>query len=603
MFARRSPRVLRTVFMLAASAALLAAVTPASAAPWAGNRTTFASPRFEQAWRAADLAVQQGRSTRSWTWGPTPWFDYKEVYKQSPNGLRQVQYFDKTRMEINDPANTGGPLGGVTNGLLVVEMVSGRLKLGDGIGPDQNAARQPSSTPVAGDLPVLGENNSPTPGYASFGKVATTDNGYRDPNKLGQRIGTTFGRDGATAYDQHLANLPGTDVVAYESVTGHNIPRVFDAFRNAGPVPAIVAFGHPITDAYWVTARVAGQERQVLVQLFERRTLTYTPGNPPAFQVEMGNAGQHYFLWRYYGKPWAMQDPNVGITFASKREGGDFTVYEMDAAGNNQQSLGGRDAAILPYSTMRWWLPELPPSYRVIYGDTTAFDGKRQLASLLPQAPLRNRILTGDANDYQPAVSPDGLQLAFVSDRDGNPELYLVGVGQNDPVIRLTETQGCANEHPSWLPDGSGLVFESNCLGGNWEIYRANLSYTVDANARITVALLISPVTGLADRLTDNNADDRWPRVSPDGSQIAFFSKRDGNSEIYTMSVDGSRQTRLTDNPAADEGPTWSPDGSKIAFNSNRDGDHEIFVMNRDGSGLVQLTHNTVADGYALWAQ
>jgi hypothetical protein len=62
---------------------------------------------------------------------------------------------------------------------------------------------------------------------------------------------------------------------------------------NAGPVPAIAAFGYPITDPYWVTARVAGPERRVLVQLCERRTLTYTPDNPSAFQVEMGNVGQH----------------------------------------------------------------------------------------------------------------------------------------------------------------------------------------------------------------------------------------------------------------------------------------------------------------------
>src|SRR3712207_4166203 len=130
------PRALRpfqALLVAATVAALFAAVLPASAAPWAGNRKNFASPRFEQVWRDADLAVQQGGTNRSWTWGPRPWFDYKEVYKQSPNGLRQVQYFDKARMELNNPADTAGPLGGVTNGLLVVEMVSGRLKLGNGI--------------------------------------------------------------------------------------------------------------------------------------------------------------------------------------------------------------------------------------------------------------------------------------------------------------------------------------------------------------------------------------------------------------------------------------------------------------------------------------
>src|SRR5438046_584691 len=87
---------------------------------------------------------------------------------------------------------TLGGLGGVTNGLLVVELVAGRLKLGDGIGPDQNQELPPARIPVAGDIPSLSETNPTTPSYASFHNVATIDNGYRDPNKLGRRVGTTF---------------------------------------------------------------------------------------------------------------------------------------------------------------------------------------------------------------------------------------------------------------------------------------------------------------------------------------------------------------------------------------------------------------------------
>ena len=171
-------------------------------------------------------------------------------------------------------------------------------------------------------------------------------------------------------------------------------------------------------------------------------------------------------------------------------------------------------------------------------------------------------------------------------------------------VIRITDTTGCNNEHPSWLPDGSGLVYESDCQTINFEIYRAKLSYTVDGNGAVTVAKLISPRPGEAERLTNNGMGDRWPHVSPDGSQIAFSSSRDGNNEIYTMSIDGSRQTRVTKDfnaAATDEAPAWSPDGTKIVFNSNRDGDHEIFIVNRDGSGLMQLTNNMVDDGYAVW--
>lgn len=294
MASRRSKRIWLRTLVIAMMSAFLISVLPAHAAP----TTPFASLRFEQVWNATDKAVAEGRATRSWVWGPQPGFTTNEPYQQSPGGQRLVQYFDKARMEINDPAIKSGPLNGVTNGLLVVEMVSGRIKKGDGIGDDQNEQRQPAyELPVAGDWAGrLGE----TPGYVAFRNFATIDNGYRDPKKqIGERVGTTFRWAGEIGYREELAELAGTDIVTYDETTGHNIPRVFNDFMNAGPVPAIVAFGHPITDPYWIRAVVGGQERDILIQLFERRTITYTPANPKQFQVEMGNVGQHYLYWRY----------------------------------------------------------------------------------------------------------------------------------------------------------------------------------------------------------------------------------------------------------------------------------------------------------------
>ena len=588
----------RALSLIASLIALCAAALPTAAAPWAGNRTQFASPRFERVWRDADLAVQPGTTSRSWTWGPQPWFDYQEVYQQSPNGLRLVQYFDKARMEINDPANTGGSLGGVTNGLLPVELVSGRIKLGDGIGPDQNQQREPADLKVAGDATII---SNPSPTYASFRSVATIDNGYRDPSKIGQRVGTTFARDGQLGFRQDLANQPGTEIVAYEPVTGHNIPRVFEDFRNAGPIPAITAFGYPITDAYWVQTEIRNTVVDVLVQLFERRTLTYTPSNPAAFRVEMGNVGQHYFQWRYagLGGPWVSPDPEWSIAYASQTSGSAFEMYLMEAPGTEPQRILSSPA--LPYSMARSWVV-VAPKQPQIYGEISTAEGYRQIArfSFFPQPIQPERLGNNTANDYHPAISRDNQQIAFVSDRDGNPELYLAMSGHSvsDP-IRLTETSGCSVEHPSWLPDGSGLIFESNCLDGNWEIYRADLSYGLSGNGNITVTRLISPRSSQS--LTLNGAADRWPRVSPNGAQIAFFSNRDGNNEIYVMDIDGKNQQRLTNSASRDEAPVWSSDGTVLLFNSDRDGDHELFAINRDGTNLVQLTHNNVDDGYAVW--
>jgi Tol biopolymer transport system component len=268
----------------------------------------------------------------------------------------------------------------------------------------------------------------------------------------------------------------------------------------------------------------------------------------------------------------------------------------MDQAGNNVTPVFPVTIDMVPSSIMRTWLPDFLP----IYGEFTNANGKRQVMRVQRGSREPVVLTNTGANEYDAAVSPDSRQLVFISDRDGNPEIYLQTDVQapTDQAIKLTETTGCSNGHPIWLPDGSGIVYESNCQDGNWEIYRASLAYSVIGAAQI-IAQPFSPRQ--VARLTTAGGDDHWPRVSPDGSRVAFFSNRDGNQEIYTMTIDGGSQLRLTTNPDRDEAPSWSPDGSKIVFNSNRDGDFEIFSMNRDGSGLMQLTNNSADDGFAVW--
>jgi polysaccharide biosynthesis protein PslG len=104
----------------------------------------------------------------------------------------------------------------------------------------------------------------------------------------------------------------GVRYVYYDDNLGHNIPNVFWDFMNQSGIVNndgsygsglivnwLPVFGLPLSEAYWTRVFVGNEEKDVLVQVFERRTLTYTPNNPPAFRVEMGNVGRHYYKWRY----------------------------------------------------------------------------------------------------------------------------------------------------------------------------------------------------------------------------------------------------------------------------------------------------------------
>ena len=103
-------------------------------------------------------------------------------------------------------------------------------------------------------------------------------------------------------------------------------------------------------------------------------------------------------------------------------------------------------------------------------------------------------------------------------------------------------------------------------------------------------------------QISDHSLGNSFPEWSPDGTQIAFDSDRDGDLELFVMDADGSNMTQITNNSANDASPSWSPDGTQIAFHSDRDGDLELFVMDADGSNMTQITNNSANDGFPEWS-
>jgi len=268
----------------------------------------FNDPAFGLTWNRVDKPVQDGVGVgRGYTWGPVVGGSENITSEIYEGVSRRVQYFDKARMEINNPAADPTSLYYVTTGLLVKELVTGQRQDGD----FTFTLLSPSTIQIAGD-PNTGGANAIAPTYASFKEVVTfngSENGT--PNAIGSLINSNLIKSGLVS----TITPPETQLIGgYDSVTNHNIAAVFSQFGNqTGLVwnngklsqdsiffgnPTYV-LGRPVSEPYWLQAVVGGVQKDVLVQLFERRVLTYTPTNPTGFKVEMGNVGQHYYQWRY----------------------------------------------------------------------------------------------------------------------------------------------------------------------------------------------------------------------------------------------------------------------------------------------------------------
>jgi hypothetical protein len=252
-------------------------------------------PAAIERWRAADGEIFSGQAARGWTWGPDVLMAQREPYAGASGGARAAYYFDKSRMEINDPNGDRASPWFVTNGLLVREMLAGQIQ----VGPQSFVRHAPAALTLVGD-PLARNPTAPT--YAALATVASLEPGQHVvPARAGAAAIETLDAAGAVGVDPSLAG--GARYGQYDDATGHNIADIFWDWLAAQPVEWVYAAGHPLTEPYWVETKIGGEERWVLVQAFERRVLTFLPLNPPAWQVEAGNVGLHYYEWRYGTPP------------------------------------------------------------------------------------------------------------------------------------------------------------------------------------------------------------------------------------------------------------------------------------------------------------
>lgn len=242
---------------------------------------------------------------------------------------------------------------------------------------------------------------------------------------------------------------------------------------------------------------------------------------------------------------------------------------------------------------------------------------------LLSVETLESRKLSeppAENQDWGPAFSPDGKQLAFIRQNSDLGDIFIMPANGGEPR-RLTFDHASMPTAPVWTRDGRSIVFSSTrtSIPTLWRISADGGSpIQVPQVGVVTTNPAISPkghrlayeqILGSSSiwslnlgkidqkdsnlQVTASKGYNRAPEFSPDGSKIAFESDRTGTMEIWTCKKDGSDLMRLTNFGAAQftGPPRWSPDGQKIAFGSVLGEHNAIFVVNAEGGVPRPLTH------------
>lgn len=312
--------------------------------------------------------------------------------------------------------------------------------------------------------------------------------------------------------------------------------------------------------------------------------LPFSKGRQDGFVMGKRKNGIHPFIFticilNFSVLMSAQPIPNDGskIVFESSRDGNN-EIFVMNTDGSDQTRLTNNDG----YDGFARWSPN---------GKQIAFvsdrDGNAEIYIMNADGSQQTRLTNNPADETSPTWSPDGSMIAFNTSRFGDGEEILRRNISGGETWGLNETRltfvkphhsAGANNFISWSPDGLQIAFESDRDRDDPEIY------------------LINAVDGSnMQRLTYTRALDEVPSWSPDSKQIIFSSDmhgepQSGEYDIYIMNRDGSDQKRLTHFIGQDTNPSMSPDGSKIVFESWQNGHPEIYTMDVDGTDVKRLT-------------
>ena len=169
---------------------------------------------------------------------------------------------------------------------------------------------------------------------------------------------------------------------------------------------------------------------------------------------------------------------------------------------------------------------------------TLSFEGDQNIYLVNPNGSVSRRVTNSRSIDVSPTFSSDGSRMAFVSSRNGAPQIFIQDI-QSGAVKRLT-FNGKYNTQPAWSPAGNRIAYSTMQSKGETDLFVIN-----------------ADGTGLQ-QLTRKSGENEHPSWSPDGGMIVFSSSRQGKKKLFVMDSTGENQRRLLQGEGEEMQPSWS---------------------------------------------
>jgi TolB protein len=364
--------------------------------------------------------------------------------------------------------------------------------------------------------------------------------------------------------------------------TRHGISLVDMAlpkFLNPSADPALAATIEELREVIWSDLDFSG-----LFQLVDRRFYGYIPPfsvQRPVYEDWEGIGAQAFLL---------------GSMRTAGTEQGGRTIYSVDMVlydvKSRQRMLGKKYDSSRPLLLAHTIADEIIRHYTGTAGIGTskiAFisdrDGNKELYVMDWDGRRQVRLTANRSLDLSPSWDPDGKRIAYVSYKRGSPEIFVMDAYAGREVV-FAGGRGASFFSPEWTPDGQSVVFNSS-LDGESELYiRAGEGKEMR-------------------RLTFSRGIDTSPSFSPDGRRLAFNSSRTGSPQIYIMDADGLNAERISFGEMLgryNSCPAWSPDGSRVAFCSRKNGFFHMFTIDVAEGRIRRLTSGQSNNEEPSWS-